>query len=440
MHHWVAILFCAVVLADEAPNALEQIDTALAGLDVMWVILCGVLVFFMQAGFALVEMGSIQENAKLNVGLKNLIDMCISTFIFFFLGMGIAYGKDEDAGFIGTWNESYEWWDYRENGKLSTFFFQSAFAGACATIVSGGIAGRARMIPYMIYSFTISGFVYPIVVHWVWGEGFMTSWNDDATIPLYDFAGSGVVHLVGGIMSLCGSYIIGPRINFQSLENSSKEQIMLGTFVLWFGWFGFNGGSTLGFNGQMETAVLAVVNTLLSSSMAALSTLLTVYVMEDYLSFNDSFGGLLGGLVAITANCPYVEPISAIFIGIIAGPIFYASDRLLKKYDIDDPVAAFPVHGACGIWGLLATGLFFNSDLIGSDVSRGEQFGYQLAGCAIIVGWSGFWGIVIFSILFNFFNLRHSDKTEIEGLDKKLCGPKSDSELTVNNALNLNFP
>jgi len=396
----------------------ETVQSVIEGLDVMWIIICGALVFFMQAGFAMVEQGSIQSSAVQNVALKNLIDTCISTFIFLIIGYGIAYGEDL-GGFIGTnGNDAYNFWDMETGSQYVGFFFQSAFAGACATIVSGGIAGRARFLPYIVYSVVISGFIYPVVVHWVWGNGFMTFWDGDAKIPLYDFAGSGVVHMTGGCASLVGSIIIGRRskINRKAPVNS-YDFICLGTFILWFGWYGFNCGSTLAFGGQMGTAALAAVNTTLSASTGLIASVLIVWFAEEWLSVRDACGGLLGGLVGITANCSTVKPGFAVLIGIISGLVYVLADRLVNAAKIDDPVSAFAVHGACGAWGLVATGIFFDRDLIGSDVNRMEQVGYQLLGAIIIAAWSMGTASILFVALKEFGGLRVDKEVEEKGLD-----------------------
>jgi len=395
------------------------VESIVEGLNVMWIIICGALVFFMQAGFAMLEQGSIQYSAVQNVALKNLIDTCISTFIFLIIGYGIAYGKDV-GGFIGSnGNDAYNFWDMDTGSEYVRFFFQSAFAGACTTIVSGGIAGRARFLPYIVYSILISGFIYPIVVHWVWGNGFMTFRNEEAKIPLYDFAGSGVVHMTGGCISLMGSSIIGRRTkNNRKAPQNSYDFICLGTFILWFGWYGFNCGSTLAFGGQMGTAALAAVNTTLSASTGLITSVLTVYVVEEWLSLRDACGGLLGGLVGITANSSIVKPGWACLIGSISGLVYLLADRLVKAAKIDDPVSAFAIHGACGAWGLVATGIFFDRDLIGNDVGRGTQVGYQFLGAIIIAAWSMGTGGFLFLVLNKFGGLRVSFEVENKGMDK----------------------
>ena len=353
-----------------------------ADLNAFYLMWAGALIFLMQAGFATLSAGSIRAKNVKNILLKNLLDACIGAFAWFLLGYGFAYhnGKDGDANaFIGTGpsNFALSGGDYdidESNGAdWISWFFQFTFAAAAATIVSGAVAERCQLVAYLVYSFCITGFIYPVVVHWVWdANGFLSSANSDKDkvilTGVIDFAGSGVVHMTGGFAALVGAKILGSRLGRwehpEEFEGHSTPLQLIGTFLLWFGWYGFNPGSTLAIHGNASTMARAAVTTTLSAAMGGLAGLLVKRLLPSSLGgtglydIGHTCNSLLGALVGITAGCATVHPWASILIGIIAAFVYHAASCMMRKLQIDDPLDAFAVHGACGVWGVLAAGLF----------------------------------------------------------------------------------
>lgn len=362
----------------------------------------GALVFMMQAGFAMLCAGSVRQKNVKNIMLKNLLDACGGAIGFYTIGFGFAYGGDDKAGktFIG---DSY--FGLRDYTDYAGFFFQFAFAATAATIVAGTVAERCKMSAYLCYSLFLTGFVYPVVVHSVWSSnGFLTAFRDDPfkDVGVVDFAGSGVVHLVGGVTALIAACILGPRKgrfydeDGNPLETPATFQPhsvalqILGTFILWFGWYGFNPGSALAIANadSAATAAVCTVTTTLAAATGCVTAMFTDSIIDSMATGETTYdlsmamNGALGGLVAVTAGTSVVAPWAAVLIGFVGGLVYYGGSKLLIKLKIDDAVDAVPVHCFNGIWGVIAVGFFANGGLMNTAGYNGEHEGlfYEWAG------------------------------------------------------------
>jgi len=346
----------------------------------------------------MVEAGCVQEKNVINVLFKNVMDAAIAAISFATIGYSLAYGDDGNS-FIGSGNFFIT--DYSSTGTgFHNFFFQWTFSAASATIVSGSVAERCSLEAYFIYSIALTCVIYPVIVHWIWDEqGWLSAFNPEAiTIDslgggMIDFAGSGVVHMVGGCAGFSAAAIIGPRYDrFEGKAYEPHNQLLaaLGCLTTWFGWYGFNCGSTLAVSGGLSTLASRVaVTTTLSGAAGGLTTAALSKLLYKRFDFMLLLNGILGGLVSITAGCPVVSVGSAIFIGLIGGIILVAASKLLEILKVDDPVDASPVHGFCGIWGCLAVGIFATDDLktlAGYSVNDGT-FAIQLVGVLSIIAW-----------------------------------------------------
>lgn len=403
-------------------------------LDTMWLLVTAFLVFFMQAGFALVEAGLTRSKNTINIMMKNLMDFAIASIAFWAVGFGFAYGASA-SGFIGT--DTFFLGDSRTAGsvpQLATFLFQLVFAGTAATIVSGAMAERTKFSSYMIYSFFISLIIYPVVVHWVWsGAGWLNHY-DGATAGDWgftDFAGSTVVHSVGGWAALVGAIFLGPRIGKFGPDGKARPMpghnmafVTLGVFILWLGWFGFNPGSQLVFKSQADADVIALVavNTNLAAAAGALLAMAITILRRGKPELGMTLNGVLAGLVAITAGCAYVTPLNAIIIGAIAGVLVFFGSELLDRFKIDDPVGAVPVHLINGVWGTLAVGIF--ASIEGNTGTTGLLYGggvsllvAQLVGVVAIGAWTVVTCAVMFGVIRATAGLRVKPEEEVEGLD-----------------------
>jgi Amt family ammonium transporter len=417
--------------------------------DVFWLIMCGILVFLMQCGFAILEAGSVRSKNTKNILLKNMLDACIGAIIWFVWGHGLAYDGNDNS-FMGSASDggaSFLMWGYiaSEDSTGYTFaswWFQFVFAAAAATIVSGAMAERTQLGAYVIYTVVITGLIYPVVVHWVWSSsGWASAFNSNtgALAPLMsgqvDFAGSGVVHMTGGIAALCGAGIIGPRRgrfdeNKKPVEiqgHSTTLQVM-GTFILWFGWYGFNPGSTLGI--APESYARDAARSVVTTTIGAAAGGLTVIVLDKTLgsktwSVSAVCNGILGGLVSVTANCVVVTTWAAFLIGVIGGFVYFgASNIVLKVCKIDDALDAFAVHGACGFWGCVAAGLFAYPAYGygacsggGALYGNGNCLGIALAALFAEVGWVATMSCLLFGTLRACKVLRISEEVEDAGMD-----------------------
>ncbi|MFH1771668.1 MAG: ammonium transporter [Candidatus Omnitrophota bacterium] len=394
---------------------------SLIGVDTLWVLIAAFLVFFMQAGFGMVEAGFIRAKNTCNILTKNFLDFCMASIGFFIFGYAIMFGRGND--FIGLSGWFLSGAESAGGIPLHAFWlFQAAFCGAAATIVAGGMAERMKFSAYLIYSFIISAFIYPVAGHWVWGGGWL------AKLGFFDFAGSTVVHAVGGFAALTGTIILKPRIGkFNSdgtpnaIAGHSIPLASLGVFILWFGWFGFNPGSTLSV-GDGSLIARVAINTNLSAAAGGIFAMATVWKLFGKPDLSVAMNGALAGLVAITAPCAFVEPLAAIIIGAIAGILVVLGVVFLDKLRIDDPVGAFPVHGINGVWGTLAVGLFGKQSLgLGNNglfYGGGfNQFGIQFLGLTAVVIFVVTAMGGIFKLIQATVGLRVSREEELKGLD-----------------------
>lgn len=379
--------------------------------NIFWVITATVLVFFMQAGFALLESGSVRTKNTVNVMMKNYLDVCVGSLIFFVVGYGLLMGNNP-TGFIGTSHffpsglTDYEW---------SVMLFQMMFAATAVTIASGAMAERVKFISYVISAILICGFIYPIFASWVWGgahggEGWL------AKLGFIDFAGSTVVHSIGGWIALAGVLVMGPRMgrfgpdgNIREIPGHNLTLVALGGFILWFGWFGFNAGSTLG---SSDNLGLISLNTQLSATAACCGLLIFQGVAKKPILLSDTINVSLTGLVAITAGCATMSPIFAIVTGLIAALVYKFGVKFLQMIKVDDVVNASVVHGFGGAWGTIAAGMFYNGDLF--NVSR---IAIQVLGVGVAILWAFGLAWVIYSILNKTIGLKASLLHEQRGLD-----------------------
>lgn len=423
-----------------------------SGLDVFYLLFAGAMVFFMQSGFAMLCAGSIRQKNVKNIMLKNILDACGGALGFWSVGYAFAYGgSDADKkGFIGSSN--FFLMDASSGGDYIGWFFQFAFAATAATIVAGTVAERCKFEAYLCYSLALTGFVYPVVVYSIWSSsGFLTAFNNDPFLGcgMHDFAGSGVVHMTGGATALVAAKVLGPRIGRfydadgnelpepHSFPPHSVALQVLGTFVLWVGWYGFNPGSTLAIasSASGNVAALCAVTTTIAAATGAVTAMFTDMFMtrrktgETMYDITMCMNGALGGLVGITAGCSVVAPWAAFVIGIIAGWTYIFWSSLLIKLKIDDAVDAIPVHFGCGIWGCIAVGLFAKPSLVGEafgehghygvfyNVSDWNLFACQLCGVLWVIAWVGGLMTPFFHIL-NVLGLFRVDTVEEEvGLD-----------------------
>ncbi|MFT3740493.1 MAG: ammonium transporter [Breznakibacter sp.] len=403
---------------------MEAVDTAKLmtetafSIDTLWVLVAASLVFFMQAGFALVEAGFIRTKNTVNILMKNLVDFAFGSLAYFILGFGLMFGAS-CAGLIGSPNLFFsEGW----SGSISGYgflFFQTVFAATATTIVSGAMAERTHFISYIAYSIVVSLFIYPISGHWVWGNGWLASLET----PFHDFAGSTVVHSVGGWIGLVGAAMLGPRIGkyngkTNAIPGHNLTYAALGVFILWLGWFGFNPGSQLGVSGNnIESVSLIFITTNLSAAAGTVGTLVTAWLRYGKPSLSLTLNGALAGLVAITAGCNVVSPIGAIAIGLLAGMLLvFAVSFVENVLKIDDPVGASSVHGICGAFGTLMVGFFSTS----TGLFYGHGFSAvisQLIGIVAVGVWAAAAGFALFFVLKKTVGLRVDKRVETEGLD-----------------------
>lgn len=403
-------------------------------MDTFFLMFAAALVFFMQAGFAMLTAGLTRSKNTTNILFKNLMDFVMCSLAFWAVGWGIAYGTSA-GGFIGT--DQFFLSAVTEEGSvpvLASWFFQVVFAGTAATIVAGAMAERTKFTAYLLYSFLISLFIYPVVVHWVWsGAGWLNFYagNTDGNWGFTDFAGSTVVHSVGGWAALMGAIVLGPRLGKygpdgkpRAIAGHNMSLAALGLFILWLGWFGFNPGSQLAISSQINADAVAMVavTTNLAAAAGALGALLTAWLRYGKPDLGQTINGVLGGLVAITAGCAYVDPVAAILIGFIGGPVVVFGAELLDRLKIDDPVGAVPVHLMAGIWGTLAVGLF--ASVPGNTGTAGLFYGggatlliSQLVGVLAVGLWTAALAGAMFYAIKATIGLRVSKEEEEAGLD-----------------------
>ncbi len=393
--------------------ALDEVVTAI---DTIWVLLAAFLVFFMQAGFALVESGLTRSKNTGNIIMKNVMDFSVGSILYWIIGFALMFGVgNKFVGHAGLFTSGK--FDHLGLGiPLPAFWlFQAVFAATAATIVSGAMAERTKYGSYLIYSAVISGLIYPIVGHWTWGGGWL------ADLGFIDFAGSTVVHSVGGWAALAGAMVLGPRLGRFNKDGSGNTihghnllVAALGVFILWFGWFGFNPGSTLS---AMDSSVAQIaVNTNLAAASGSLFAMIVSWYVYKKADVSMTLNGALAGLVAITAGCASVANVSSLIIGAIAGIVVVYASIGLEKLRIDDPVGAFPVHGVCGVLGTLLVGVFAKDGGLLTGGGVGLLF-TQTVGVLATFVWTFPLAYGLFSILAKTVGLRVSELEELEGLD-----------------------
>jgi len=429
-------LLCLTVpaLADE-PATQAELEAVTGNLNVVWTLVAAILVFFMQAGFAMVEAGFTRAKNAVNILMKNLMDFSIGSLVFFLVGFGLMFGAAKGglfgttffgmSGMFGTDGNEWGW---------TFMIFQTVFAATAATIVSGAMAERTKFIGYLCYSVVICLIVYPIFGKWAWGSLFIAEgagWLENLSTGAFcDFAGSTVVHSVGGWLALAGAIVLGPRLGKYSKDGKptaipghSIPLAALGVFILWMGWFGFNPGSTTTGDGSIGRIA---VTTNLAAAAGAIVAMITSWISSKKPDASMALNGGLAGLVAITAPCATVTPMGAVMIGTIAGILVVLSvlfiDNVLK---IDDPVGAVSVHGVCGLFGTLSCGLFNAEAVLGiGETSSGLFYGggisqlvSQVIGAGVAFVWAFGCGLILFNVIKATVGLRVTEEEELRGLD-----------------------
>jgi Amt family ammonium transporter len=400
----------------EVAAAVEKIN---GDMGMLWMLIAGILVFLMQAGFTLVESGMTRSKNAVNIAMKNLLDICVGSITFWLVGYSLMYGETSNGWFF---------WSGLFQGEGADLFFQTMFAATTATIVSGAIAGRTKYSTYIIFSLVMTAIIYPISGGWEWNGGWLN--NTDGIMPaeFIDFAGSSIVHSVGGWAALVAAFMVGPRIgkyvDGKVLPIAGHNQILatLGVFILWFGWFGFNGGSQLAWGGADATGASNVVLiTNLAAAAGGLGALITTWIWYGKPNLAQTLNGVLAGLVSITAGCGNMTSGGAVLAGLIGGIIVVFSIEFIeKKLKIDDAIGAASVHGVAGAWGTLVIGLWGvdGDTAIGLFNGGGAaQLGAQAIGVLAYAAWAVGLSFIVLGILKATMGLRVSKEVEIEGLD-----------------------
>jgi len=415
----LAVPITAGAAEEPAASAVEVAKSELqTNINIVWTCIAAFLVFFMQAGFAMVEAGFTRAKNAVNILMKNLMDFSIGSIAFFLIGFGLMFGKSN--GFFGTTLFGLSGVEPGSDWNWTFLIFQTVFAATAATIVSGAMAERTKFTSYLIYSVFITLIIYPVFGSWAWG-GLLDGGGWLEKLGFLDFAGSTVVHSVGGWLALAGAIVLGPRVGKYGADGKPKAIMghniplaALGVFILWFGWFGFNPGSTTTGDGSIG---YIAVTTNLSAAAGAIAALLVSWVVLKKPDASMALNGALAGLVAITAPCDGVSPMASIIIGLVGGTLVVFSvmfiDRVLK---VDDPVGAVSVHGVCGLWGTLSCGLF-NMD---SGLFYGgglKQLGVQALGAGAAFAWAFGLGMVLFLGIKYTVGLRVTEEEESKGLD-----------------------
>ena len=389
-------------------------------LSIMWITIAGFLVFFMHAGFTLVEAGFTQAKNAVNIAMKNLMAISVGTIIYWFIGYSLMYGD--------TTNGFFRWSGFFPETAPHDLFFQTMFAATCATIVSGAVAGRTKYSVFAIFAVIITGLIYPIAGGWEWNSD---GWLNNASfmpVEFIDLAGSSIVHAVGGWAALVGAYMVGPRIGkfvkgkVEVIPGHNKTLATLGVMALWFGWFGFNGGSQLAWGGEDTVAATTIVLfTNLSAAAGAVGALFTTWIWYGKPDIVQTLNGALAGLVSITAGAANMDPYGAFFAGLIGGVIVvFAIELIEKKLKVDDAIGASSVHGVVGVWGTIVIGLWGIDSEGGIGIFNGggyEQLVSQLIGALAYSVWAAAFAFLFFWIIQKTVGLRVTKEEEIEGLD-----------------------
>lgn len=411
------------VSSPTAETLKGEIGNVQTNANILWTLIAAALVFWMQAGFAFLEAGFTRAKNAAHIMMKNVLDMSFGAIAFWAIGFGLMFGASQ--GFFGSDrffaspdnNTADGQWEY------TFWMFQVVFAATAATIVSGAMAERTKFSGYLIYSVFVTALIYPIFGHWAWGNLLVSdnqgSWL--ATLGFIDFAGSTVVHSVGGWAALAGAIVVGPRLGKYSKDGRPRviaghnlTMAALGTFILFLGWFGFNGGSTTTADGSVPRII---VNTFLAASTGAILAMLTTWFKFGKPDVGMTLNGTLAGLVGITAPCATVTPLGAIIIGMVAGVIVVFSVLFFDKIKVDDPVGAISVHGVCGAWGTIAAALLHENLFLGVPFDLGKALLIQVLGVLVAFVWTFCTAFVLFKIVAVTVGLRVSEEEEIQGLD-----------------------
>ena len=409
----------AVLAAPAEESAVVTIKEELQNnINIVWTCIAAFLVFFMQAGFAMVEAGFTRAKNAVNILMKNLMDFSVGTIAFFLIGFGLMFGKSN--GLFGTTLFALGGVEPGADWNWTFLIFQTVFAATAATIVSGAMAERTKFVGYLAYSFFITLFIYPVFGSWAWG-GLLDGGGWLENLGFLDFAGSTVVHSIGGWLALAGAIVLGPRIGKYGPDGKPKAILghnlplaALGVFILWFGWFGFNPGSTTTGDGSIG---YIAVTTNLSAGAGAIVAMIVSWIVMKKPDASMALNGALAGLVSITAPCDAVSPMSAIIIGMVGGALVVFSVLFIdRKLKVDDPVGAVSVHGVCGLWGTLSVGLF-NMET-GLFCGGGlKQLGVQALGAGAAFAWAFGLGLVLFYGIKMTIGLRVTPEEEAKGLD-----------------------
>ena len=390
-------------------KAIEQVQTHA---NYLWTMLAAFLVFFMQPGFAMVESGFTRAKNAANIMMKNLMDFSVGSLCFWAVGFGLMFGAG--SGWFGTSGFFFSDFSVEKDPWVFAFWlFQVVFAGTAATICSGAMAERTKFSGYLVYAIIVSAFIYPIFGSWAWG-GLYKGGGWLEKLGFIDFAGSTVVHSVGAWVALAGTVVLGPRLGKYDRQGKplpipghSMSMAALGVFILWFGWFGFNAGSTT----TADTSIARIaVNTSLAAAAGAVLAMIVTWLKFENPDVGLSLNGALAGLVAITAPCANVSPLSSVVIGALAGILVVYSVLFFERIKIDDPVGAVSVHGVCGAWGTLAAAIFNEAGFM-------VGFGVQVLGVVVAFVWSFGVGYIVFKLVAATVGLRVSEEEEMEGLD-----------------------
>ncbi|MDB2426316.1 ammonium transporter [Flavobacteriaceae bacterium] len=408
------------------PQIIQETITveSLAGaikddMGMLWMLIAGILVFFMQAGFTLVESGMTRSKNAVNIAMKNLLDIAVGSLTYWFVGYSLMYGDSTNGWFF---------WSGLMQGEGADLFFQTMFAATAATIVSGAIAGRTKYSTYIVFSIVMTAIIYPIAGGWEWNGGWLNDTDGFMPAQFIDFAGSSIVHAVGGFAALVAAYMVGPRIgkfiDGKVMPIPGHNQILatLGVFILWLGWFGFNGGSQLAWGGDDAVGASKVVLiTNLAAAAGALGALITTWVWYGKPHLAQSLNGALAGLVSITAGCGNMNAGGAVLAGLIGGIIVVFSIEFIeKKLKIDDAIGAASVHGVVGFWGTIVIGLWGVDGDAGLGIFNGggsAQLVAQLVGGLAYAVWAVALSFIVFGILKYTMGLRVTEKEEVAGLD-----------------------
>jgi Amt family ammonium transporter len=395
-------------------------------LDIVWVLFATVLVFLMQAGFAMLEAGATRAKNAANIIMKNMMDISIGSLVFWMVGFGFMFGANE-SGWIGTSNFFLSDIDPATDQGMfdfSFFIFQTVFAATAATIISGAVSERTKFAAYLIYTVAVTAFIYPVFGSWVWGGGWLSQLGDNGFM---DFAGSTVVHSVGGWAALAGAIVVGPRLGKftaagkpVAIPGHSITLAALGVFILWFGWFGFNAGSTV--SGSDTSIAIIAVTTLLAAAAGAIGSMSLSYLLWKRFDASMTLNGVIGGLVAITAGTANMSPAMAVLTGLIGGFVVVGAVIMLeRKMKVDDPVGAIAVHGFAGAWGTIAVGLFASATYGGVDGlffgGGAGQLGVQVVGVLAAFAFVFPTSFVVFMAIDMTLGMRASDEDQIRGLD-----------------------